>query len=135
VQLTTRPPPGCRRSRPWPASGSPAEVIVVAVRWYLRYDLSYRLSCRDVEQLLATSSRLASPAPPPWLGGIDVDDYDGDFVKAAAAIPGVTTLSPNYGVPQTPPARHPRSDARYCLGSVVTVCNLFPSSRTSRRAE
>ncbi|WP_326633244.1 MULTISPECIES: glycerophosphodiester phosphodiesterase family protein [unclassified Streptomyces] len=36
----------------------------------------------------------------PWLGGIDADDYDGDFVKAAAAVPGVTALSPNYGFPQ-----------------------------------
>ena len=31
------------------ASGSPREVISVAVRWYLRYGLSYR----DVEELLA----------------------------------------------------------------------------------
>ncbi|MBQ1089945.1 glycerophosphodiester phosphodiesterase family protein [Streptomyces sp. B93] len=36
----------------------------------------------------------------PWLGGIDADDYDGDFVKAAATIPGVRALSPNYGFPQ-----------------------------------
>ncbi|MFE2059537.1 glycerophosphodiester phosphodiesterase family protein [Streptomyces sp. NPDC059446] len=36
----------------------------------------------------------------PWLGGIDADDYDGDFVRAAATIPGVTALSPNYGFPQ-----------------------------------
>jgi hypothetical protein len=32
-----------------PGSGSPPEVITVAVRWYLRYSLSYR----DVEELLA----------------------------------------------------------------------------------
>jgi transposase-like protein len=44
------------RSRPWSAPRSafagfrfPAEVIVVAVRWYLRYGVSYR----DVEELLA----------------------------------------------------------------------------------
>ncbi|WP_210588793.1 glycerophosphodiester phosphodiesterase family protein [Streptomyces sp. GESEQ-35] len=37
----------------------------------------------------------------PWLGGIDADDYDGDFVKAADSIAGVTTLSPNYGFPQS----------------------------------
>ena len=44
------------RSRPWcpPRSAFagyrfPAEVIVVAVRWYLRYGLLYR----DVEELLA----------------------------------------------------------------------------------
>ncbi|MFJ4323124.1 glycerophosphodiester phosphodiesterase family protein [Streptomyces tricolor] len=36
----------------------------------------------------------------PWLGGIDADDYGGDFVRAAATLPGVTTLSPNYGFPQ-----------------------------------
>ena len=44
------------RSRNWSAPCSafagfrfPAEVIVVAVRWYLRYGLSYR----DVDELLA----------------------------------------------------------------------------------
>ena len=37
----------------------------------------------------------------PWLGGVDADSYGGDFVKAAeAAVPGLTTLSPNYGFPQ-----------------------------------
>ena len=43
-------------SRPWSAPKLafagfrfPSEVIVVAVRWYLRYNLSYR----DVEELLA----------------------------------------------------------------------------------
>jgi transposase-like protein len=43
------------RRRPWSPPKSafngfrfPAEVIVVAVRWYLRYNLSYR----DVEELL-----------------------------------------------------------------------------------
>ncbi|MEU5366211.1 glycerophosphodiester phosphodiesterase family protein [Streptomyces sp. NPDC005925] len=41
------------------------------------------------------------PGASPWLGGIDADDYDGDFVKAAAAVPGVTALSPNYGFPQS----------------------------------
>ncbi|MFJ5263442.1 glycerophosphodiester phosphodiesterase family protein [Streptomyces sp. NPDC088387] len=36
----------------------------------------------------------------PWLGGIDADDYGGDFVRAAATIRGVKALSPNYGFPQ-----------------------------------
>ena len=39
----------CRRDRRSLASGFPQEVIVLAVRWYLRYGLSYR----DVEELLA----------------------------------------------------------------------------------
>ncbi|MET8402107.1 glycerophosphodiester phosphodiesterase family protein [Streptomyces sp900116325] len=43
---------------------------------------------------------VGKPGASPWLGGIDADDYDGDFVKAAAAVPGVTALSPNYGFPQ-----------------------------------
>jgi glycerophosphoryl diester phosphodiesterase len=44
--------------------------------------------------------QVGQPGASPWLGGIDVDDYGGDFVRAAAAIPGVRALSPNYGVPQ-----------------------------------
>lgn len=45
--------------------------------------------------------QIGKPGASPWLGGIDVDNYEGDFVKAAAAIPGVTALSPNYGFPQS----------------------------------
>ncbi|WP_329042575.1 glycerophosphodiester phosphodiesterase family protein [Streptomyces sp. NBC_00178] len=44
--------------------------------------------------------QVGKPGASPWLGGIDADDYDGDFVKAAASISGVTALSPNYGFPQ-----------------------------------
>ncbi|MEU9446210.1 glycerophosphodiester phosphodiesterase family protein [Streptomyces sp. NPDC048304] len=44
--------------------------------------------------------QVGQPGASPWLGGIDADDYGGDFVKAAATVPGVSTLSPNYGFPQ-----------------------------------
>jgi glycerophosphoryl diester phosphodiesterase len=45
--------------------------------------------------------QVGKPGASPWLGGVDADNYGGDFVKtAAAAVPGLTTLSPNYGVPQ-----------------------------------
>jgi glycerophosphoryl diester phosphodiesterase len=44
--------------------------------------------------------QVGKPGASPWLGGLDVDDFGGDFVKAAAAIPGVRALSPNYGFPQ-----------------------------------
>ncbi|GAA2760811.1 glycerophosphodiester phosphodiesterase family protein [Actinopolymorpha rutila] len=45
--------------------------------------------------------QVGQPGASPWLGGIDADDYDGDFVKAAvAAVPGVKALSPVYGFPQ-----------------------------------
>lgn len=36
----------------------------------------------------------------PWLGGIDADDFGGDFVRAAASIDGVVALSPVHGFPQ-----------------------------------
>jgi glycerophosphoryl diester phosphodiesterase len=45
--------------------------------------------------------QVGQPGASPWLGGVDADTYGGDFVKtAAAAIPGLTALSPNYGFPQ-----------------------------------
>ncbi|MEV4110669.1 glycerophosphodiester phosphodiesterase family protein [Nonomuraea sp. NPDC049695] len=44
--------------------------------------------------------QVGKPGASPWLGGIDADDFGGDFVKAAAGIPGVTALSPVYGFPQ-----------------------------------
>ncbi|WP_435226140.1 glycerophosphodiester phosphodiesterase family protein [Streptomyces sp. Tue6028] len=44
--------------------------------------------------------QVGKPGASPWLGGIDADDYEGDFVKAASAVPGVTALSPVYGMPQ-----------------------------------
>ncbi|MDF8266114.1 glycerophosphodiester phosphodiesterase family protein [Luteipulveratus flavus] len=44
--------------------------------------------------------QVGKPGASPWLGGIDADDFGGDFVAAADSIEGVTTLSPNYGFPQ-----------------------------------
>ena len=44
--------------------------------------------------------QVGRPGASPWLGGLDADDYDGDLVRAADAIPGVTAVSPNYGFPQ-----------------------------------
>ncbi|MGI5206103.1 glycerophosphodiester phosphodiesterase family protein [Spirillospora sp. CA-108201] len=44
--------------------------------------------------------QVGRPGASPWLGGLDADDFGGDFVRAAAAVPGVTALSPNYGFPQ-----------------------------------
>jgi glycerophosphoryl diester phosphodiesterase len=45
--------------------------------------------------------QVGRPGASPWLGGIDADDYGGDFVRAAATVPGVRVLSPNYGFPQS----------------------------------
>lgn len=44
--------------------------------------------------------QVGKPGASPWLGGIDADDFGGDFVSAAASVPGVTALSPVYGFPQ-----------------------------------
>jgi transposase-like protein len=49
VKLSTRPRPWLPPKSAFTGFRFPAEVIVVAVRWYLRYSLSYR----DVEELLA----------------------------------------------------------------------------------
>jgi transposase-like protein len=48
VKLSTRPRPWLPPKSAFAGFRFPAEVIVVAVRWYLRYSLSYR----DVEELL-----------------------------------------------------------------------------------
>lgn len=39
------------------------------------------------------------PGASPWLGGIDIDDFDGDLVKAAASF-GADAISPVHGNPQ-----------------------------------
>jgi glycerophosphoryl diester phosphodiesterase len=44
--------------------------------------------------------QIGQPGASPWLGGIDVDDFGGDFVAAAGSIEGVTALSPVQGFPQ-----------------------------------
>jgi hypothetical protein len=45
--------------------------------------------------------QVGMPGASLWLGGIGVDDYDGDVVRAAAATGrGVRTLPPVYGFPQ-----------------------------------
>lgn len=44
--------------------------------------------------------QVGQPGASPWLGDIDADDFDGDFVAAAASIEGVTALSPVHGFPQ-----------------------------------
>jgi transposase-like protein len=49
VLLTSRPRPSLPPGSAFAGFRFPLEVIVVAVRWYLRYGLSYR----DVEELLA----------------------------------------------------------------------------------
>jgi len=44
--------------------------------------------------------QVGQPGASPWLGGLDADDFGGDFVAVADAIPGVEILSPVHGTPQ-----------------------------------
>ncbi|WP_269809859.1 glycerophosphodiester phosphodiesterase family protein [Kineosporia rhizophila] len=83
------------------ASGLQRQVTVQSFDWgalRLMHQLAPRLS------LVALTNydflQVGKPGASPWLGGIDADDYDGDFVRAADAVPGVKTLSPVYGFPQ-----------------------------------
>ena len=46
-----------------------------------------------------TFLQVDQPGASPWLGGIDIDDYDDNPVKAAASF-GASALSPVHGFPQ-----------------------------------
>ncbi|MGJ0119357.1 glycerophosphodiester phosphodiesterase family protein [Williamsia sp. MIQD14] len=54
--------------------------------------------------LIALTNRdfleVGRPGRSPWLGGLDADDFGGDLVRTARAIPGVTAISPVQGTPQ-----------------------------------
>jgi hypothetical protein len=50
VLLTSRPRPALPPGSAFAGFRFPAEVIIVAVRWYLRYSLSYRDVCRVTAQ-------------------------------------------------------------------------------------
>ncbi|KAA1420154.1 glycerophosphodiester phosphodiesterase [Mumia zhuanghuii] len=82
-------------------SGLSRQVTVQSFDWGALM-LMHRVSPRI--PLVALTNRdflqVGQPGASPWLGGIDADDFGGDFVRAAASIDGVTTLSPVYGTPQ-----------------------------------
>ncbi|MFI8239561.1 glycerophosphodiester phosphodiesterase family protein [Streptomyces sp. NPDC085866] len=83
-------------------SGIERQVTIQSFDWGA-LKLMHRLAPR--RPLVALTNydflQVGRPGASPWLGGIDADDYGGDFVRAAATVPGVTTLSPNYGFPQS----------------------------------
>lgn len=43
--------------------------------------------------------QVGQPGASPWLGGIDIDDFDGDLVKATDSF-GASAISPVHGFPQ-----------------------------------
>ncbi|KNX39584.1 glycerophosphodiester phosphodiesterase [Luteipulveratus halotolerans] len=83
------------------ASGLSRQVTVQSFDWGSLM-LMHRLAPRIPLVALTNYDflQVGKPGASPWLGGIDADDFGGDFVAAADSIEGVTTLSPNYGFPQ-----------------------------------
>lgn len=83
------------------ASGIEQQVTIQSFDWGALMEM-HRLA--SSWPLVALTNKdflqVGQPGASPWLGGIDADDYGGDFVRAAAAVPGVTALSPVYGIPQ-----------------------------------
>lgn len=82
-------------------SGLHRQVTVQSFDWgslMLMHQLNPRLS------LVALTNRdflqVGQPGASPWLGGIDIDDFDGDLVAAADSIDGVVAISPVQGFPQ-----------------------------------
>ncbi|TYK50987.1 glycerophosphodiester phosphodiesterase family protein [Actinomadura decatromicini] len=83
------------------ASGIERQVTIQSFDWgALKY--MHRLAPRWPLVALTNYDflQIGKPGASPWLGGLDADDFGGDFVRTAAEIPGVTALSPNYGFPQ-----------------------------------
>jgi len=94
----------CVRPDPIPRSAFagfcfPPDVIVLAVRWYLRFGLSYR----DVEELLAER-------------GIEVDHV---IFKRAPTVSSVRRLSPGLGQASVRLAGPPHVDGLLVPGSPV----------------
>jgi hypothetical protein len=87
----------------------PAEVISLAVRWYLRYGLSYR----DVEELLAERGILADHVTIyRW-----VQRFTPEFIEAAR--PG-GTLQVTGGSSMRPTSRWPVR-GRTCTGRSISI--------------
>jgi glycerophosphoryl diester phosphodiesterase len=83
------------------ASGLARQITIQSFDWgALR--VMHRLAPRI--PLVALTNRdflqVGKPGRSPWLGGLDADDFGGDLVRAARAIPGVTAISPVQGFPQ-----------------------------------
>jgi glycerophosphoryl diester phosphodiesterase len=74
--------------------------------------------------------QVGQPGASPWLGGIDADDFGGDFVAAAASIDGVTALSPVQGFPQngkiSDPGFVPYPDAKMIADAHALGLKVIP---------
>lgn len=84
------------------ASGLQRQVVVQSFDWGA-LKLMHRLDAGIPLVALTNYDflQVGQPGASPWLGGLDADDFGGDFVAAADAIPGVSILSPVVGSPQS----------------------------------
>ena len=87
----------------------PREVIAVAVRWYLRYGLSYR----DVEELLAER-------------GIEVDHvtvyrWVQTFTPSSSTPPARHATRPATGDSSTKPTSRSPAAGRICIGQSISM--------------
>ncbi len=87
----------------------PREVIAVAVRWYLRYGLSYR----DVEELLAER-------------GVEVDHV--------TVYRWMQTFTPGF-IDAARPARHATGDRSFVDETYVKVAGRWPYAEPSRACQ
>lgn len=84
------------------ASGIERQVTIQSFDWgALKLMHSYAPTWPLVALTNYDFLEVGKPGASPWLGGVDSDTYGGDLVEsAAAAVPGLTAVSPNYGFPQ-----------------------------------
>jgi glycerophosphoryl diester phosphodiesterase len=63
------------------------------------------------------------PGRSPWLGGIDIDDFGGDLVKAAHSF-GADAISPVHGAPQDGKVTDPRYEP-YTTAAMVREAHAY----------
>lgn len=78
------------------ASGLASQVTIQSFDWASLIAM-HRLDPRlELVALTTTANQqMDLPGASPWLGGLDIDDFDRDIVRAAAAIKGVGAISPS----------------------------------------
>jgi glycerophosphoryl diester phosphodiesterase len=85
------------------AAGMESRVTIQSFDWASLIEL-HEIAPDAPLVALSSPQRLEidSPGPSPWLGGLDIDDFGGDVVRAAASIEGVVALSPRHDGEDSP---------------------------------
>lgn len=82
------------------AAGMQGRVTIQSFDWASLVEI-HRIAPAAPLVALTTPRRLevGEPGSSRWLGGLDVDDFDGDPVAAAASVGGVVAISPHHESP------------------------------------